>query len=148
MLRAFTKKSEIEEEGKKNHIWVWGKTDAGGLVNSLKPTGDRCLTLRNINISFIWYIGRLYWVRDGCSAIIFVKHFKTVSIQVLSLYTKQCGCINCCFVVKAPANAIMQHKPQTMPTWTKPILTCFTKLIAVQPSMAKYEWTMYQIKVD
>ena len=25
-------------------------------------------------------------------------------------------------------------------------LTCFTKLIAVQPSMAKYEWTMYQIK--
>ena len=22
----------------------------------------------------------------------------------------QCGCMNCCFVVKAPANAIMQHK--------------------------------------
>ena len=30
----------------------------------------------------------------------------------------------------------------------KPILTCFTKLIAVQPSMAEYEWTLYQIKVD
>ena len=23
---------------------------------------------------------------------------------------KQCGCIHCCSVVKAPANAIMQHK--------------------------------------
>ena len=31
------------------------------------------------------------------------------------------------------------HAAQTMPTWTKPILTCFTKLIAVQPSMAEYE---------
>ena len=62
--------------------------------------------------SFIWYIGRSYWVRDGCSAIIFVKHVKTVFNQVLSLYTKQCGCINCCFVVKAPANAIMQRKCQ------------------------------------
>ena len=40
------------------------------------------------------------------------------------------------------------HAAQTTPTWTKPILTCFTKLIAVQPSMAEYEWTMYQIKVD
>ena len=40
------------------------------------------------------------------------------------------------------------HTAQTMPTSTKPILTCFTKLIAVQPSMAEYEWTMYQIKVD
>ena len=48
-----------------------------------------------------------------------------------------------CFDVKAPAYAA-----QTMPTWTKQILTCFTKLIAVQPSMAKYEWTMYQMKVD
>ena len=28
-----------------------------------------------------------------------------------------------CFVVKAPANAA-----QTMPTWTKPILTCFYKI--------------------
>ena len=30
------------------------------------------------------------------------------------------------------------HVAQTMPTWTKIILTCFTKLIDVQPSMA--EW--------
>ena len=49
----------------------------------------------------------------------------------------------CCFVVKAPANAIMHQKPKT-----KPILTYFTKCIAVQPSMAEYEWTIYQIKVD
>ena len=28
----------------------------------------------------------------------------------LSQYTKQCRCINCCFVGKAPANVIMQHK--------------------------------------
>ena len=29
------------------------------------------------------------------------------------------------------------HAAQTTPTWTKPILTCFTNLIAVLPSMAK-----------
>ena len=40
------------------------------------------------------------------------------------------------------------HAAQTTPTWTKTILTCFTKLIAVQPSMAEYEWTMYQMKVE
>ena len=37
-----------------------------------------------LNFSLIWYIGRSYWVRDGCSAIIFVKHVKTYFIQVLS----------------------------------------------------------------
>ena len=42
----------------------------------------------------------------------------------------------------------MPSSAQTTPTWTKPILTCFTKVIAVQPSMAEYEWTMYQIKED
>ena len=31
------------------------------------------------------------------------------------------------------------HAAQTKPTWTKTILTCFTKLIAVQPSMAECE---------
>ena len=31
------------------------------------------------------------------------------------------------------------HAVQTMLTWTKTILTGFTKFIAVQPSMAKYE---------
>ena len=59
--------------------------------------------------SFIWHIDHAYWLSDDCSAIIVVKHVKTVSIQVFSLYTKQCGCTYCCFVVKAPANAIMQH---------------------------------------
>ena len=28
---------------------------------------------------------------------------------------------------------------QTRPAWTKTILTCFAKCIAVQPSMAEYE---------
>ena len=65
--------------------------------------------------SFIWHIDHAYWLIDDCSAIIFVKHVKTVSIQVLSLYTKQCGCKSyCCFVVKAPANAIMQHKQRLL----------------------------------
>ena len=36
----------------------------------------------------LWYIGRSYWIRDGCSAIIFVKHVKTVFIQVLSYSTQ------------------------------------------------------------
>ena len=39
---------------------------------------------------------------------------KNVSIQVLSLYTKPCGCTYCYFVVKAPANAIMQHKQRQL----------------------------------
>ena len=38
----------------------------------------------HIYFSFIWYIGRSNWVRDGCSAIIVVKHVKTAFIQVLS----------------------------------------------------------------
>ena len=47
--------------------------------------------------------------------------------------------------MKAPANAIMQRKQRQLGQtqfWR------FTKFIAVQPSMAEYEWTMYQIKVD
>ena len=49
--------------------------------------------------------------RDGCSAIIFVKHVKTVFLQIChSTQSIQCRWINCRFVVKAPANAIMQHK--------------------------------------
>ena len=40
----------------------------------------------------------------------FVKHVKNVFIQVLRLCAMQCGCMNCCFVVKAPANANMQPK--------------------------------------
>ena len=45
--------------------------------------------------------------------------------------------IDCCAAIHA----------QTTPAWTKTILTRFTKLIAVQPSMAEYEWTIYQMKV-
>ena len=63
---------------------------------------------------FIWYIPRSYWVMDGCSAIIFETHVKTVFVQVLSLCTMQWGCMNCCFVVKAPANAIMQRKQRQL----------------------------------
>ena len=40
------------------------------------------------------------------------------------------------------------HAVQTTPTWTKTTLTCFTELIAVQTSMAEYEWTVYQMKVE
>ena len=32
-----------------------------------------------------------------------------LSVCHIFFYTKQCECINCCFVVKVPANAIMQH---------------------------------------
>ena len=53
--------------------------------------------------------------------------------------------MNCCFVVKAPANAIMQRKQRNL---DKNNLDMFSKLIAAQPSMAEYEWTMYQMKVE
>ena len=58
---------------------------------------------------FIWYIGRSYWVRDGahCSAIILKSMMSKLSS---SKFWVQCRCMNCCFVVKAPANAILQHK--------------------------------------
>ena len=62
----------------------------------------------------LWYIGRSYWVRDDCSAIIFVKHVKTVFIQALSYSTQSSA--DALFVVKAPANAIMQHKQRTKQT--------------------------------
>ena len=74
----------------------------------------------------------------------FVKHIKTVFVQDLSLYTMQCRCRNCCFVVKAPANAIMQRKQCQL---GQKQFWCITKLIAVHPSMSEYEWTMYQMKV-
>ena len=40
------------------------------------------------------------------------------------------------------------HAAQTTRTWTKTILACFTKLIAVQPSMAEYERTVGPIPND
>ena len=43
-----------------------------------------------IYFAFIWYIGPSYVVRDGWSAIMFVKHVKTVFVQVLSCIT-QCS---------------------------------------------------------
>ena len=89
------------------------------------------------SFSFMRYIDHSYWVRDGCSATTFVKHVKNVSIQVLPRHTKQCGRTIVAFVVKVPRNAIKQHKPYAYLSKTN--LTCFTKIIAVQPSMAKYE---------
>ena len=56
--------------------------------------------------------------------------------------------------VDAPIVALLWKLPQMLSCSTnnayldKTNLTSFTKMIAVQPSMAKYEWTMYQIKVD
>ena len=40
----------------------------------------------------------------------------------------------------------MQHK-QRQPAQNQ-FWYILQKIIAMQPSMAKYEWTMYQIKVD
>ena len=31
-------------------------------------------------------------------------------------------------------------------TWTKTVMTCFTKMIAEQPSLAQYERPMYGMK--
>ena len=75
----------------------------------------------------------------------FVKHVKTLVIQVLSKYTKQCGCINCCFVVKTPANAITQHKQRLLGQnqFWHVLQNCH-----VQPSLAPIKFTMYQIEVD
>ena len=45
------------------------------------------------------------------------------------VYITQCGCIiNCCFVVKAPANAII-HAEQSTPTWTNQFCYIFFSLV-------------------
>ena len=49
-------------------------------------------------------------------------------------FCKACQNCLCC-----ESSRKCHHAAQTTPTWTKTILTCFTKLIAVQPSMAEYE---------
>ena len=54
-----------------------------------------------------------------------------------STQSAQCGCIFCCSVVKAPANAIMQHKQWDKTNFDMP----FTKLIAVQPSIRIWSQT-------
>ena len=50
----------------------------------------------------------------------------------------------CCFDVKVPRNAIKQHKPYAYLSKTN--LTCFNKIIAVQPSMAKYDELYTKLK--
>ena len=64
-----------------------------------------------------------HWVRDGCSAIIFVKHVKTVFVQVLSLvhntvrtHELLLGCESSCKC---------HHAAQTTPTWTKTTDMCY-----------------------
>ena len=72
---------------------------------------------------------------DGCTAICFVKHVKIIFVQVgvvcaawwhlreLSLQSNNsCICTALC------------------KTWTKTVLTCFTKIIAEQPSLTQL-WT-------
>ena len=116
------------EEYKKNIQCEFKKGNSDSILNLSKAKGKIMKFLSvddSMLISFMWYIGHSYWVRDGCSAIIFVKHFKTVFVQVLS-YSTLCSHKS-------------HHAAQTTPTWTKIILTCFTKLIDVQPFMAEYE---------
>ena len=116
------------------------KKENPDLISNLWKTKRRITKLITENdsttILLSWHINHAYWLTDDCSAIIFVKHVKTVSIQVLSLYTKQCWCTYCCFVVKAPANAIMQHKQRLL---GQNQFDMFYKMIAVQPSMAMNE---------
>ena len=78
-----------------------------------------------------------------CSVRLFVKHVKLVFIQVLSLCS-----------VDAWIVALLWKLPQ-MPSCSanntnvdKTNFDMFTNMIAVQPSMAEYEWTMYQIEVE
>ena len=73
--------------------------------------------------------------------------FEFVQLDDLMIFTMQCGCMHCCFVVKAPANAIMQRKQRQLghkQFWH--VLQNW--LLSVQPSIAEYEWTMYRMKVE
>ena len=68
---------------------------------------------------FISFIGRSYWVSDGFSAIIFVKHvmmskLSSSKIWVCAVQYAVRMQYSCCFVVKAPENAIMRRKQQEL----------------------------------
>ena len=56
-----------------------------------------------------------------------------------------CGCINCCFVVKAPAKAITQRKQRQLEE--KQFWHTLQNWLLWQGSVAEYEWTMYEMDV-
>ena len=83
-------------------------------ILNLSKSKRQIIKLLSVDDSILFFFYMVHWSfilgQGWLLSNNFCKHVKTVFIQVLSWYTKQCGCINCCFVVKAPANAIMQHK--------------------------------------
>ena len=76
---------------------------------------------------------------DGCTAITFVKHVKIVFVQVVvvcgSFHNSMQQFIVYCIVI------VYYDK-----TWMKTVLTCFTNIIAEQPSLTQYERPMYHMK--
>ena len=56
-------------------------------------------------------------------------------------FCKACQNCLCC-----ESSRKCHHAAQTTPTWTKTILTCFTKLSSEQPSLTQYERPMYNMK--
>ena len=59
----------------------------------------------------MWYIGRSHWVRDGCSAIIFVKNVRTVFVQVLHNAVRMHE-----LLVSCESSRKCHHAEQTTPT--------------------------------
>ena len=76
----------------------------------------------SICIFLSWHIDHSYWVRDGCSAIIFVKHVKTVFVQVHNAGRMR-ELLLCC-----ESSGNCHHAAQTTPTWGGGGMTCFYKI--------------------
>ena len=77
---------------------------------------------------------------DGYTAINFVKHVKIGFVQV-GVVCAVHGSFHNRATLMDPHCFVYYDK-----TWMKTVLTCFTKMIAEQPSLTQYERPMYHMK--
>ena len=92
-------------------------------------------------IAYLFFFHMVHWSFILGQELLLTNHFCKAcqnclhpSFVIVQKAVRMHSLLLCC-----ESSRKCHHAAQAMPTWTKPILTCFTKLIAVQPSMAKYE---------
>ena len=81
-----------------------------------------------------------------------VKHVKIIlsTLALLALHDGICGSFHNKATIHASAlHCVLHvHVPVQLKTWTKTVLTCFTKIIAEQPYQTHYERPMYHMKEE
>ena len=97
--------------------WELNKGNRDSILN-LSKSKRQIIKLLSVDDSIFIFLSygtlvvHIGWVRDGCSAIIFVKHVKTLHPSFVIVHKSVQ--MHCRFVVKAPANVIMQHKQRQL----------------------------------